>query len=75
MLRLVAAMLVRVGLVLTVMAVLVRLVPMPNRADVMADDFAIAVSLALVLVASVHLRLTRDTAASGPLPGASSTRR
>jgi hypothetical protein len=85
MLRLVAAMLVRVGLVLTVMAVLVRLVPMPNRADVMADDFAIAVSLALVLVAAVHLRLTRDTAPGGPVPGspvpgspapgASSTRR
>lgn len=62
MLRLAAALLVRIGLVLLVLAVLVRLLPMPNRADVLADDFAIAVSLLLVLAASIHLRLTRDAA-------------
>jgi hypothetical protein len=62
MLRLAAALLVRVGLVLLVLAVMVRLMPMPNQADVVADDFAIAVSLALVLAASVHLRLTGDAA-------------
>jgi hypothetical protein len=62
MLRLAAALLVRIGLVLLVLAVLVRLLPMPDRADVVADDFAIAVSLVLVLAASIHLRLTRDTA-------------
>jgi hypothetical protein len=59
-LRLVSALLVRMGLVLLVLAVLVRLLPMPNRADVMADDFAIAIFLVLVLGASIHLRLTRD---------------
>jgi hypothetical protein len=60
MLRLTAALLVRMGLVLLVMAVLVRLLPMPDRADVMADDFAIAVSLAVVLGPAIYLRLTRD---------------
>jgi hypothetical protein len=68
--RLAAALLVRIGLVLLVMGVLVRLLPMPNRADVMADDFAIAVSLVLVLTASVHLRLTRDAEREGKQPGA-----
>ena len=60
MLRLTAALLVRMGLVLLVMAVLVRLLPMPDQADVMADDFAIVVSLALVLGPAIYLRLTRD---------------
>jgi hypothetical protein len=40
-------------------------VPMPNRADVMADDFAIAVSLLLVLGSATYLRLTRDAAETG----------
>ena len=60
MLRLTAALLVRMGLVLLILAVLVRLLPMPSRADVMADNFAIAVSLLLVLVPSIYLRVTRD---------------
>jgi hypothetical protein len=60
MLRLAAALLVRLGLVMLVLAVGVRLMPMPNQADVVADEFAIAVSLVLVLAASIHLRLTRD---------------
>jgi hypothetical protein len=60
MLRLAAALLVRTGLVLLILAVLIRLLPMPSQADVVADDFAIAVSGVLVLVASLHLRLTRD---------------
>lgn len=59
MLRLTLALMVRMGLVLLVLAVLVRIVPMPTRADVVADDFAIAVSLVLVLGASIYLRLTR----------------
>ena len=62
MARLMAAMLVRIGLVMLVLAVLVLLLPMPTRADVVADEFAIAVSLALVLAASIHLRLTRESA-------------
>ena len=65
MLRLTAALLVRTGLVLLVLAVLVRLMPMPDRADVMADDFAIAVSLVLVLGPAIYLRLTRDAAETG----------
>jgi hypothetical protein len=60
MLRLTAALVVRMGLVLLILAVLVRLLPMPNRADVMADNFAIAVSLLLVLAPSIYLRVTRD---------------
>jgi hypothetical protein len=62
MLRLTAALLVRMGLVLLVLAILGRLLPIPNRADVVADDLAIAVSLVLVLAASIYLRLTRDVA-------------
>jgi hypothetical protein len=65
MLRLAAALLVRLGLVLLVLAALVRVVPMPDQADVVADDFAIAVSLVLVLSASVYLRLTRDATRDG----------
>jgi hypothetical protein len=60
MLRLTAALLVRMGLVLLILAVMVRLLPMPDRADVMADNFAIAVSLLLVLAPAVYLRVTRD---------------
>lgn len=62
MTRLAAAMLVRIGLVMLVLAVMVRLMPMPTRADVVADEFAIAVSLVLVLAAAIHLRLTREPA-------------
>ncbi|MGH3404085.1 MAG: hypothetical protein ACRDRJ_16515 [Streptosporangiaceae bacterium] len=65
MLRLTAALLVRVGLVMLVMAVLVRLLPMPDRADVVADEFAIAVSLVLTLAPAIYLRLTRDTEETG----------
>ena len=68
--RLASALLVRMGLVLLILAVLVRLLPMPNRADVMADDFAIAIFLVLVLAASIHLRLTRDTEQKGERPKA-----
>ena len=67
--RLAVAMLVRIGLVLLVLAVMVRLMPMPDRADVVADDFAIAVSLVLVLAASIHLRLARGAAGDGERPG------
>ncbi len=61
MMRLAAALLVRIGLVLLILAVLVRLLPMPSQADVVADDFAIAVSAVLVLVGVLYLLLTRDT--------------
>jgi hypothetical protein len=68
MMRLTAALLVRLGLVLLALAVLGRLLPMPNRADVMADEFAILVSAVLVLTAAVYLRLTRDPAEAGRRP-------
>jgi hypothetical protein len=66
MMRLTAALLVRIGLVLAVLAVLARLLPMPDRADAVADEFAIAVSLVLVIAAAAYLRLTRDPARPGP---------
>ena len=56
--RLAAQLLVRVGLVMLVLAVLGRLLPIPDRADVMADEFAIAVSLVLVLAATLYLAAT-----------------
>jgi hypothetical protein len=56
--RLAAQLLVRVGLVMLALGVLGRLLPMPDRADVMADEFAIAVSLTLVLAASLYLAAT-----------------
>jgi hypothetical protein len=66
MTRLTAALLVRMGLVMLILAGLVRLLPMPDRADVMADDFAIAVSLVLVLAPAIYLRLTRDASEDHP---------
>lgn len=60
MARLTAQMMVRVGLVLLALSVWGRLLPMANRADVVADEFSIAVSLVLVLVATGYLLLTRD---------------
>jgi hypothetical protein len=61
MMRLTSALLVRLGLVMLILAALTRFLPMPNRADVVADEFAIAVSLVLVLTAAIYLRLTRET--------------
>lgn len=65
MLRLTAALLVRMGLVLLVLAALARVLPMPDRADVVVDDLAIAVSLVLVLAAAAYLRLTPDAEREG----------
>ncbi|HXW81799.1 MAG TPA: hypothetical protein VEJ84_20005 [Acidimicrobiales bacterium] len=41
------------------MAVLARLLPIPNQADVVADDLAIIASGVLVAMALVYLRLTK----------------
>jgi hypothetical protein len=60
MMRQSALMLVRLGLVLLALAVLVRPIPMPSRADLVADDLAIVASLAVVVVGAVCARFTRE---------------
>ena len=42
------------------LALLARLLPIPNEADVVADDLAIFASGALVVVAFAYLRLTKE---------------
>jgi hypothetical protein len=59
MMRPLAVVLLQLGLVLLVLAVLVRLLPIPNQADVVADDLAIIASGAVVAVALLYLRLTK----------------
>jgi hypothetical protein len=54
-----AVVLLQLGLVLLVLAVLVRLLPIPNEADVVADDLAMLASGAVVALALVYLRLTK----------------
>ena len=68
--RLASLALVRIGLVFLVLTAWARLVPGPSRADVMADELAIAVSAALVAVGTAYLLLTRggEPAARHPMP-------
>lgn len=47
-------------MVLLLLALLGRLLPIPNEADVVADDLAIFASGALVLLAFAYLRLTKE---------------
>lgn len=56
--RVTAQLLVRVGLAMLVLGIFGRLLPMPDGADVMADELAIAVSLTLVLAATLYLAAT-----------------
>lgn len=58
--RPVAVVFLQIGLVMMLLAVLARLLPMPNQADVVADDLAILASGALVAVAFAYLRLTKE---------------
>jgi hypothetical protein len=46
-------------MVLLLLALLARLLPMPNQADVVGDDLAIFASGALVVAAFAYLRLTK----------------
>ena len=55
-----AVVLLQLGLVLLLLAVLVRLLPLPNQADAVADDLAILASGAVVALALVYLRLTKE---------------
>ena len=55
-----ALVLLQLGMVLLLLALLGRLLPIPNEADVVADDLAIFASGALVLLAFAYLRLTRE---------------
>lgn len=57
--RQVAAVLFRLGLVLLLMAGLVRLFGMPDEADAIGDDLALVASGTLVAVTSIYLGLTR----------------
>ena len=59
MMRPMAVVLLQLGLVLLALAVLARLLPIPNQADVIADDLAIIASGVLVAMALVYLRLTK----------------
>jgi len=59
MMRPMAVVLLQLGLVLLALAVLARLLPIPNQADVVADDLAIIASGVLVAMALVYLRLTK----------------
>ncbi len=58
--RPVAIVFLQIGLVMMLLAVLARLLPMPNQADVVADDLAILASGTLVAVAFAYLRLTKE---------------
>ena len=58
--RPVAVVFLQIGLVMMLLAVLALVVPMPNQADVVADDLAILASGALVAVAFAYLRLTKE---------------
>jgi hypothetical protein len=65
MARVAALLLVRVGLVFLVLSVWGRLLPVPNRADAVADEFAIAVSGLLVLAGAGYLLATRGVGGTG----------
>lgn len=56
-----ALMWLRLGIVLLVLAVLVRPLPMPDGADVLVDDMAIVMSLVLIAVTAAYLRLSRSS--------------
>ncbi len=58
--RPVAVVFLQIGLVMMLLAGLARLLPMPNQADVVADDLAILASGALMAVAFAYLRLTKE---------------
>jgi hypothetical protein len=57
--RPVAVVFLQLGMVLLLLALLARLLPMPNQADVVGDDLAIFASGALVVAAFAYLRLTK----------------
>jgi hypothetical protein len=52
--------LLQLGMVLLLLAVFARVLPMPNQADVVADDLALLASGSLVVIAFAYLRLTKE---------------
>jgi hypothetical protein len=52
--------LLQLGMVLLLLAVFARVLPMPNQADVVADDLALLASGTLVAIAFAYLRLTKE---------------
>jgi hypothetical protein len=55
-----AVLFLQLGMVLLLLALLARVLPIPNQADVVADDLAIFASGTLVVVAFAYLRLTKE---------------
>ncbi len=60
MVRVAAAICLRLGLVFLGLAALVRLFPMPNKADLVGDDLALFSSGLLVLITFAYLRFTKE---------------
>jgi hypothetical protein len=55
-----AVLFLQLGVIMLFLALFTRLLPMPNQADLVADDLAILASGALVAATSAYLRLTRE---------------
>lgn len=60
LLRQAAVMVARLGMVLLLLAALVRIIPTLTPAAAVADDLAIAVSVAVVAAAAAYLFVTRE---------------
>jgi hypothetical protein len=58
-----ATMVVRIGVVLLLLAALLRLLPAPSPADAVADDMAIVISAAVVIAGGGYLFWTRHLVA------------
>jgi hypothetical protein len=58
--RLFAIMFLQLGVVMLFLALLARVVPMPNQADVVGDDLAIIASSGLVVLTYAYLRVRRE---------------
>lgn len=55
-----AVLFLQAGMVILLVALLARLVPIPNQADAVGDDLAIFASTTLVVLTFGYLRLRRE---------------